>query len=104
MKCLIVSEEALVALDDLNVSGSPARQLYPFGLSDGRYALNADLVGDSGAGQTWEHYGEFLRSLETGEIPSEEFKTAEADKVRQPRLEVIASVRQALRATAGLEK
>lgn len=70
MNLLIVAPEKLAKIEELNAVGDPLRQLLPAALPDGRPALNADLLEDSGPGQTWETYGEILRGLprETVEV------------------------------------
>jgi hypothetical protein len=63
MNMLILSAPASATLDALNASGEAGRQLRPVTLTDSRLALNADLLLDCAAGQTWEHYGAFLTGL-----------------------------------------
>jgi hypothetical protein len=63
MNALIVTTGQAAALAALNASGDPGRQLQPAAATDGRLALNPDLLADCGPGQTWEHYAAFLASL-----------------------------------------
>jgi hypothetical protein len=73
MNALILATAERDQIAALNASGAPERQLYPAPLLDGRFALNADLLGDSGAGQTWEHYGGLLQTLATEVMGPEAF-------------------------------
>jgi hypothetical protein len=68
MKMLIVSSQAAAELEALNASGDPSRQLRPASLAGSRLALNADLLEDSGPGQTWEHYARVLAGLPQEEV------------------------------------
>ncbi|HYE30555.1 MAG TPA: hypothetical protein VEH27_03940 [Methylomirabilota bacterium] len=63
MNYLILTEENLTTLNNLNTTGDPLRRCEPITLTDGRSALNADLLNDCGPGQTWAHYGSFLQTL-----------------------------------------
>jgi hypothetical protein len=63
MNMLMLSAAEKTELDAVNYGGDPTRELVPVPLQDGRFALNADLLQDCGAGQTWEYYGTFLREL-----------------------------------------
>jgi hypothetical protein len=74
MTYLILTIDHLAALAELNASGTPNRQLTPVELTDGRRVLNTDLLNDCGPGQTWEHYGPFLRSTLEAEIEPELFR------------------------------
>lgn len=77
MNVLILTEEQMDELTALNEDGSPDRQLVPTGLDDGRLVLNSDLLNDHGPGQTWEHYGAFLDTLELANVTIGEFVTEE---------------------------
>jgi hypothetical protein len=74
MNALILTEEERQTLEELNASGDSTRQLRPAELREGGFALNADLLEDSGPDQTWEHYGEFLRLLPMTELEPAEFE------------------------------
>ena len=63
MNMLILSAGDKTELEAVNYGGDPTKELMPVALQDGRFALNADLLEDCGAGQTWEYYGTFLKEL-----------------------------------------
>lgn len=75
MTYLVLDSQEMETLAALNASGDCCRQLSPTTLTDERKVLNADLLTDCGAGQTWEHYGAFLATLETDDISEELFPT-----------------------------
>lgn len=77
MNALILTTDDINAITALNSSGDPERQLRPVPLTDGRSALNADLLSDSAPGQTWEHYRPAIETLPTEEIPLEAIATVE---------------------------
>ena len=70
MNMLILSAAEKTELEAANYGGDATRQLVPVALEDGRFALNADLLQDCGAGQTWEYYGTFLRELQVETVMS----------------------------------
>ncbi len=67
MKILFLNELDLQTLENLNLSGNSARQLFAPSYLDG-YFLTADLLTDCDVGQTWEYYEKFLKSLPQLEI------------------------------------
>lgn len=73
MNVLIVEESDEAALAALN-AGSDDRKLTPVALVDGRKVLNADLLNDSGPGQTWEAFGDFLDGLTIEDVDLSEFE------------------------------
>jgi hypothetical protein len=73
MNVLIVEESDEAALAALN-DASDDRKLAPVELVDGRKALNADLLNDSGPGQTWEAFGDFLDGLTIDDVAMSEFE------------------------------
>jgi hypothetical protein len=68
MKILLLDAETNAELQAANYGGNPLRQVIPAQLSDGRLILNADLLDDGGAGDTWEYYAHFLRGLPAGTV------------------------------------
>lgn len=73
MNVLILDEDQEEPLQQLNETAPEGKRLEPAELADGRKFLNADLLNDSGQGETWEHYGEFLDGLQLEQIdPAEE--------------------------------
>ena len=69
MNMLILTADQRAAIEALNASGSPDRELAPVTLPDGRSALNADLLHDSAPGQTWAHYHAALAALPIEDVP-----------------------------------
>lgn len=67
MQMLILNAEQQAALAALNETGEAARRLEAVAVGDGTAALNADLLGDCGPGQTWAHYGPLLAALNAAE-------------------------------------
>jgi hypothetical protein len=70
MNMLIVNADQTAAIEALNASGEPDRQLRPVPLLDCRFALNADLLLDCGKGQTWQHYADLLAVLPSEMVSS----------------------------------
>lgn len=71
MEMLIVNTMQAQSLKALNEAGDGRRRIEPVALADGRLALNADLLTDTGPGQTWARYDGPLRALakETATTP-----------------------------------
>lgn len=76
MTRLILDAEKQTELALLNTTGSPERQLVPDPLTEGRAALNPDLLTDCGENQTWNHYAEFLSTLWESDLSAEDFLPA----------------------------
>jgi hypothetical protein len=74
MNALILNVENLTALQVLNENGDPSKQLNPVPLTNGNWALNADLLEDCGLGETWEHYAEFLQTLNSAAVDAEQIQ------------------------------
>ena len=77
MNMLILNEEQRANVEALNAIGSADRELAPVPLGDGRWGLNADLLNDSGPGQTWAHYGAALSGLPVEDLQVPEQTTVE---------------------------
>jgi hypothetical protein len=71
MNALILNETEMIQLATLNTAACPDRQLVTANLKDGRHVLNADLLADSGPGQTWSEYAAFIQSLTREQPPQE---------------------------------
>lgn len=63
MEMLIVNPAQAQTLKALNDGGDPRHRIEPVKLADERFALNADLLTDTGPGQTWARYDTALRGL-----------------------------------------
>ena len=74
MNMLILNAQKQSEIAGLNASGDATRQLGPIPLTTGDAALSASLLGDCGAGQTWEHYGSFLQTLPVSDVSPETFQ------------------------------
>jgi hypothetical protein len=68
MNMLILNSAKKSELATLNASGEPTLQLCALPLVSGDAALTAELLGDCGEGQTWEHYGSFLQTLPISDV------------------------------------
>ena len=77
MNMLILNAAKQAELAALNASGEPSLQLWAIPLTSGDAALTAALLTDCGAGQTWEHYGDFLQSLPVSNVSPEQFQEVE---------------------------
>jgi len=77
MNMLILNAGKQAELAALNASGEPALQLCAIPLASGDAALTAGLLTDCGAGQTWEHYGDFLQTLPLADVSAEQFQEVE---------------------------
>lgn len=83
---LVFNATKKAELDALNSSGCTTKQLHPIELTDGRFALNSDLLDDCQPtiqavfnedeelvtpfqkGGTWEHYRDFLLTLQEEDV------------------------------------
>jgi hypothetical protein len=74
MNMLILNGQKQGELATLNASGDATRQLCAIALTNGDAALSASLLGDCGAGQTWEHYASFLQTLPVADVGVEMFQ------------------------------
>jgi hypothetical protein len=74
MNMLILNAQKQSELAALNASGNATRQLSPIPLTSGDAALSASLLGDCGAGQTWEHYASFLQTLPISDVSPDSFQ------------------------------
>ena len=74
MNMLILNAAKQSELAALNASGEPSLQLSAIPLTSGDAALTAALLTDCGAGQTWEHYGDFLQTLPVSDVSPEQFQ------------------------------
>ena len=63
MIMLILNADQLEDLHEMNSTGDAQRRLEPIALTDGRHALNADLLMDLDPGETWWHYRTLLLEL-----------------------------------------
>ena len=74
MQMLELDASALAALEAINLAASAkGRALAPVALADGRRVLNADLLDDCGAGQTWSAYADVLEGLPVIQVTAKDF-------------------------------
>ncbi len=66
MLMLIIPPEMIAAASAINAA-HPFKKIKPITLTDGRLAVNADLLTDCGPGQTWEDWA----ALGGGLVPVE---------------------------------
>jgi hypothetical protein len=63
MKLIVLTPEQLDELARLNVAARDNNRVEATRLPDGRSVIAEDLLSDCGPGQTFAHYGDFLRKI-----------------------------------------
>ena len=74
MNMLILNAEKQTELAALNADGDPALHLCAIPLTNGDAALTGGLLTDCGVGQTWEDYGDLLRTLPISDVSLDAFR------------------------------